>query len=76
MAAPLTKRQTQRHIDSIQTSKLLNRLQDYVFNGEGLDADRGSKALSLIDRVIPKLQAVEQTIDVAEGAKISISLGD
>jgi hypothetical protein len=76
MAAPLTKRQTDGHRDSIETAKLIKAVQDYVLGGEGLDADRAANAHKLLDRTMPKLAAIEQTIEVEGGLTISVVLGE
>jgi hypothetical protein len=63
MAAPLTKRQTSGHIDSIQTSKLINKLQNHALDDADMSTSQIKAAQILIDRTIPVLKATEISVD-------------
>jgi hypothetical protein len=76
MAAPLTKRQSDGHRDSIETAKLIKSVQHYIHTGEGLDADRAANAHKLLDRTMPKLAAIEQRVEIEGGLSINVTLGE
>jgi hypothetical protein len=65
MAAPLTKRQRSGHIDSIQSSKILNVLEDHVLNGTEMAVSRITAGLGLLKKTIPDLKQTEHSGTVA-----------
>ena len=76
MAAPLTKRQTTGHIDSIKTSKLLNAVQAHALDGAEMQPSQLQAAEMLLKRTIPSLQSIEQTTTLSGTVKIAVTLGD
>jgi len=71
MAAPLTKRQRTKHIDSIQTSKILNKLQSHVLGRTKLSNTQLKAATALLDRTLPRLKAIELSGNLPAGAAMS-----
>lgn len=72
MAAPLTKRQTTKHIDSIQTSKLIKRVQDHVLEGEEMSQSQMAGAKLLLSKTMPDMKAIENSFD---GDNVKIVIG-
>lgn len=48
----------------IQSSQLINRLQDHIFNGTEMSKTQVSAALGLLKKTIPDLQSVDLSGDV------------
>jgi hypothetical protein len=76
MAAPLTKRQTTGHRDSIETAKLLKAVQAHVLDGSEMAQSQLQGAEMLLKRTMPSLQSIEQTTEHSGTVKIAVSLGD
>ncbi|QDP58770.1 MAG: hypothetical protein GOVbin1573_57 [Prokaryotic dsDNA virus sp.] len=70
MAARLNPKQDERARSAIQTSQLINRLQDFVFQKEGVEIDPvRMKAIEiLLRKSLPDLSAVQMdaTHDVSD----------
>jgi hypothetical protein len=65
VAAPLTKRQRTGHIDSIQTSKLINKLEHHALEGTEMSQSQVHAAMGLLKKTLPDLKATE--LDVGQG---------
>ncbi len=63
MAAPLTKRQTTRHIDSIQTAKIIKKVQNHVLEGEEMTQSQMIGARLLLSKTMPDMKATDITTD-------------
>ncbi len=63
MAAPLTKRQTTRHIDSIQTAKIIKKVQNHVLEGEEMSQSQMIGARLLLSKTMPDMKATDITTD-------------
>ena len=55
----LNHRQVSSHIDSIQTSKLINKLQNHALDDAEMSTSQIKAAQILIDRTIPVLKGIE-----------------
>lgn len=64
MAAPLTKRQRTGHIDNIQTSKLINKLEDHVLNESEMSTSQVNAARILLAKTLPDQKATEHKGDM------------
>ena len=76
----MAKRKQLFHPDEIkkkiQTSQLINRLQDNAFADEEFLTTGQIKSIeSLLDRTIPRLKAVDHTGDVALSGTIEVVTG-
>jgi hypothetical protein len=74
MAAP--KRNQSKHNEScrekIQTSQLLNRLQDHVFNGVEISATQMKAIEILLKKTLPDLQSVSHS--GADGGELVVQI--
>ena len=64
MAARLRQNHSEEVRAKIQTSQLINVLQDHVFNGTEIKKTQVSAAIALLRKTIPDLQSVEGTLDL------------
>jgi len=64
MAARLRQNHSEEVRAKIQTSQLINVLQDHVFNGTEIKKTQVSAAIALLRKTIPDLQSVEGTMDL------------
>lgn len=64
MAARLRQNHSEEVRAKIQTSQLINVLQDHVFNGTEIKKTQVSAAIALLRKTIPDLQSVEGSLDL------------
>ena len=72
MAAPLTKRQTQHHIDSIQTSKLIKRVTEHVLDGAEMSATQLRGAEILLNKTMGNMSQVAIDVEGELGVSVTI----
>lgn len=65
MAARLRCDHQEEARKKIQTSQLINRLQDHALNGTEIKKTQITAALGLLNKVLPDLKAVEASVDLA-----------
>jgi hypothetical protein len=75
MAAPLTKRQTDRHIDSVKTTKIINKLQNHILEGEEMAPSAVTAGLGLLKKTMGDQQTIEATTTIEGKVTISVGLG-
>jgi hypothetical protein len=75
MASSLTRRQVTHHTESIQTSKILNLVQDHVLNGTEVERSRLEYGMKLLAKTLPDLRAVEMAVDGSLDTNVVIKLG-
>ena len=76
MAAPLTKRQTSGHIDSIQTSKLIKKLEGHALEGVEMTASQVNAATVLLKKTLPDMKAVEHAVGDDTEMTVTIHKGN
>jgi hypothetical protein len=64
MAARLRQNHSEEVRAKIQTSQLINVLQDHVFNGTEIKKTQVSAAIALLRKTIPDLQSVEGSLEL------------
>jgi len=77
MAARTNLRQQEQTRAAIQTSQLVNRLQDFALGKEGVEIDQGRlKAIEvLLRKSLPDLSAVTLTGDADNPVEINVTIG-
>jgi hypothetical protein len=76
MAAPLTKRQTDGHRDSIETAKLIKRVQNHVFNGDEMTTSQMRGAELLLNKTMANMKAIEHKVDADTLTSLAIYKGN
>ena len=71
------QRQQEQTRSAIQTSQLINRLQNYALNAEGVDIDTGRlKAIEiLLRKSLPDLQAITLDGDIKGTVELVVRYG-
>jgi hypothetical protein len=64
MAARLNAKHSDEVRSKIQTSQLINVLQDHVLNGTDIKKTQVSAAIALLRKTIPDLQSIEGSMDL------------
>lgn len=77
MAARTNLRQQEQTRAAIQTSQLVNRLQDFALGKEGVDIDAGRlKAIEvLLRKSLPDLSAISLSGDADNPVEINVTIG-
>ncbi len=69
-------KQSKEHTDRVQVSKLLNRVEAHALGLIDMQASELTAAEMLFTRTLPKLSAIEQTIEFEGGLSINVTLGE
>lgn len=77
MAARTNLRQQEQTRAAIQTSQLVNRLQDFALGKEGVDIDAGRlKAIEvLLRKSLPDMSAITLSGDAENPIEINVTIG-